>query len=148
MLRSHHRLIASLLVLLPAHGGGCTGRSGPLAHAAQQQSDTQEREDRCDSLCITPTRTISFEFARLGRAATLVQGWQAHPLRHRAACGRPHQPDHPGTRAIHHERRRTGLTRLTNKMHGDLDPDWSPMANGLPSSAIAPHQTHDSRSIR
>lgn len=66
MLRSHHMLIASLFVLLTAHGAAAMDRSVTPVDAAEWQADLQEpdarrRGDRCDTLCITPTRTVSFE---------------------------------------------------------------------------------------
>jgi Tol biopolymer transport system component/imidazolonepropionase-like amidohydrolase len=49
MARFEQLLVASLFVLLTAHGGD-----------AQETGGAQARHD-CDSLCITPTRTVSFE---------------------------------------------------------------------------------------
>jgi Tol biopolymer transport system component/imidazolonepropionase-like amidohydrolase len=49
MARFEHVLVAWLFVLLTAHAGG-----------AQAAGEAQARHD-CDSLCITPTRTVSFE---------------------------------------------------------------------------------------
>ena len=49
MFRSRHLVIASLFVILAVHEAAAQERSGAQA------------KDACDSLCITPTRTISFE---------------------------------------------------------------------------------------
>ncbi|MDH3223350.1 MAG: hypothetical protein OEO23_06510, partial [Gemmatimonadota bacterium] len=52
MIRSHHVAIAAMCLM------------SPVARAAAQEPGASGGEGACDSLCITPTRTISFETSR------------------------------------------------------------------------------------